>query len=288
MLLKPNLVLALICIKLLIFASVIHSSRHVLFLGDSTIFRASSNFAGNHKCSITLTRSSRCGDYGLKPAPKRWPPQTCEGPAAFGLKNRGCRDCDGCNGMYLNCSGSSIASFEYIPLEFAVDLTLQTDLYETSQENVFKVYLANRSVDLIVTNSGFHDMEVCKSGQEYEASLRKFLGEISTFATAKSAHVIYLPMTRMMVSLLAPDNPQRSVITNERVQEFNLRADALCKEFGITYLDLHSLSSLIPDKLYSDVVHIGHKNGVYYRWVSQMVWITYALLLKQDHSAADV
>lgn len=268
---------------LVFFASFIHSSHNVLFLGDSTIFRASAHFAGSHKCFITNTKLSRCGDYGIKnKALRRWPPLACEGPAAYGLKKRGCRDCDGCNGIHFNCSGSSVASFEYIPLEFAVDLTLQTDMFETSQENLFRLYLANRSTDLIVTNTGFHDMEVCKSGQEYEASLRKYLGEISLFAKAKSAHVIYLPLTRLMVSSLASDNPQRSVITNQRVQEFNEVAEALCTEFGITYLDLHSLSSLVPDTFFSDVVHIGQKNGVYYKWVSEIVWITYTMLLQHE------
>jgi hypothetical protein len=82
--------------------------------------------------------------------------------------------------------------------------------------------------------------------------------------------------------MLLLSDPQRSVITNQRVQEFNEVAEALCTEFGITYLDLHSLSSLVPDTFFSDVVHIGQKNGVYYKWVSEIVWITYTMLLQHE------
>ena len=63
----------------------------VLFLGDSTIRMAASEFATHHGCR-TSDMSLECGldaHYGLTRSERRWPPKDCEGPSLRPPKDRG-------------------------------------------------------------------------------------------------------------------------------------------------------------------------------------------------------
>ena len=54
---------------------------------------------------------------------------------------------------------------EYIGIEFARDLTLQTERYETTQDNIFRLYLPKLTAfDIIVVNTGVHDLQVGEGG----------------------------------------------------------------------------------------------------------------------------
>jgi hypothetical protein len=57
---------------------------------------------------------------------------------------------------------------EYVGIEFARDLTLQTDLFDTTQQNIFRLYLPSLpTFDVIVVNTGVHDLQVCGSAQDF-------------------------------------------------------------------------------------------------------------------------
>jgi hypothetical protein len=70
---------------------------------------------------------------------------------------------------------------------------------------MFRLYLTNLShaYDLIVLNTGFHDMQVCNV-DEYERSLRQYFRQISTYAKARGSKVIYASLTRIMETKVPP------------------------------------------------------------------------------------
>ena len=71
--------------------------------------------------------------------------------------------CQGCKSKRYACSvDSRLSGMEYVALEYARDLVLQTSSFDTSQSNVFRLYLANQTsaFDLIVASVGMHDLKV--------------------------------------------------------------------------------------------------------------------------------
>ena len=90
------------------------------------------------------------------------PPKSTEGPVGYGKHRPGCRDCSDCQ-PYL-CTGGDThqkQSLEFLPVEFARDVTLQTAAFNTSQEVVAE-YLPEHPKDVCVVGAGLDDMKVVK------------------------------------------------------------------------------------------------------------------------------
>jgi hypothetical protein len=118
----------------------------VIFLGDSQMSNIVRFLFPRLQCKI-VKKGSRCGqvrDYlGLPPPTQYRKPNSSrlEGPIGYGLKRRGCMDCNGCMHRYSVCnastndasSSSRLLVMEFLGVEFARDFELQSALASTTQ-----------------------------------------------------------------------------------------------------------------------------------------------------------
>ncbi|CAG2217690.1 unnamed protein product [Mytilus edulis] len=87
-------------------------------------------------------------------------PSSTEGPVGYGLTHPFCTDCSGCNSALFNCGEIKI---EYISVEYARDVEIQSTIGNTTQEAI--LHMKQFVVTLIQTLqmyesliSGLHDM----------------------------------------------------------------------------------------------------------------------------------
>ena len=127
----------------------------IVFFGDSTMGMLVGQFSKPMK-RMNKSWPTRCSTVeilGFSRAPDWLPPSSSSklwpvGPAANGLQNPWCHDCSGCD--YLSFESESptnnsstlmgslqLTSAEYIPMEFALDVTLQTTAGRTTQETIY-------------------------------------------------------------------------------------------------------------------------------------------------------
>ncbi|EJK73102.1 hypothetical protein THAOC_05293 [Thalassiosira oceanica] len=151
-----------------------------------------------HRCKLNEA-------YGL-PQPDQWiplPPEEFGGPVVM----RGpCNDCFGCNTDFLDCpigNGSSCydASYGgYASMEFAKDASLQTEEYNTSQENIASRFdrVWNKRLDvwknkpICIISAGNHDILVENiTTAAYENNVRFLL---KTFQNV-CEHIVWLGNT---------------------------------------------------------------------------------------------
>ena len=124
--------------------------------------------------------ADRCGVMemlGYKPrAAAYWVrPKLGQGPANYGLKHFGCRDC-GCISFDKRGHNGSLI---YVANEYAQDVAFQTDDIPTSQ-HLIGAYLGAWPRDLCIVNTGFHNVNVPKMSDEiYVANVRTFLKLLS-------------------------------------------------------------------------------------------------------------
>ena len=140
-------------------------SKHVAILGDSQMNHVAlrlSKLLGN--CTRVKT-GSRCGEgsgylgLGNISSSDFVHPGPSEGPVSYGLQNLGsqCRDCNICEAKLFECKdGLHSMKVEYIAVEFSRDVSLQSSLYRTTQENVGH-YLSKQNVSHVIFNAGLHD-----------------------------------------------------------------------------------------------------------------------------------
>ncbi|GAX81040.1 hypothetical protein CEUSTIGMA_g8475.t1 [Chlamydomonas eustigma] len=165
-------------------------------------------------------------------------------------------------------------------LSIPVCWNLQTEQYETTQENIFRLYLPNQSYtyDLIVVNTGFHDLQVCDE-VEYGRSVQHYFNQISTYAKAHGSTVMFVSLTRVMENKVPQE--WKNATSNKRVQMFNAKARTACQALNLHFIDMYSLSRMVPDSLFSDAIHIGNVLNIYYTWASRLIWMTYEMLLTE-------
>ncbi|XP_063405662.1 uncharacterized protein LOC134689619 [Mytilus trossulus] len=86
---------------------------------------------------------------------KKWTkPSKIEGPHMYGLNHSFFTDCYGCNSELFDCGKQY---FEYISVEFARDVEIQTPTSYTTQGAISQ-YLQLNVYAVCVVNSGIHDM----------------------------------------------------------------------------------------------------------------------------------
>ena len=128
--------------------------ENIALLGDSTMWRLSKNFAFR-EASRETRHSTRCGlaTYLGAPRADNWTlPSAVQGPVKYGLQHHFCADCSGCD-------ASLTANVEYIPVEFANDVEIQTNSLRTTQEVVGE-YLSKNNKDVCFVSAGFHDLAI--------------------------------------------------------------------------------------------------------------------------------
>ena len=160
--------------------SSIQKTRHIVFLGDSTMAYLFEQFMPQIKEIFPSLRrrktsqkknSKQCPrlDYfGLplkQETAENWlePQKGVEGPSPFAAWTT--PFCMGCNRCIFQkfADQSNNVTVEYIGLEYARDVEYQTNVSHTSQETV-SLYLKSQALDTskvtCIANAGFHDLTV--------------------------------------------------------------------------------------------------------------------------------
>lgn len=160
-------------------AETCHTRVHdsVVFLGDSTMSRLAKAYKARHRLGARCTRTAgRCNlaEYlNITKGPWVAPPPTC-GPTLFGLTHPWCSDCSGCNAFLC---GNATRTVEYLPVEYACDVEMQTATHVTTQA-VVAHYLQHRRVPLLtcVANAGIHDERLgLNASESYSLFVRQYM-----------------------------------------------------------------------------------------------------------------
>ena len=180
-----------------------------LFLGDSTMSRLFANYGLKRhfidtapirkvcpQYSCNQISTGRCNTNEVFQLARRQDGQWSspdytrgEGPIKFGMENPYCQDCSGCDSALLTCANPQVTTEScfhgnnntttaatdrgiyggYISVEFARDVEVQTDLFNTTQENL-ALYLEREwnSPSLVedfgrpicVVSTGNHDVAI--------------------------------------------------------------------------------------------------------------------------------
>ena len=244
---------------------------HLVFLGDSQMYHLTRSFSkimGN--CTL-IKSGSRCGETNgylgieaLSSDGEFVHPGQSEGPVAHGLQNlgSGCRDCAGCDAMLFKCrDGSHEMMIEYIAIEFARDVSLQSSLYKTTQENV-GYYLSKHNVSHIVYNTGLHDTSLeDASSQSYRDNLVWYNDVLRKFMPFAS----YLWVDTVAVVKEMQPERWRNVTMNELIADYNRIASRISDQFGYQRISPFGLLQLpYFSQLNSDGVHYMESSGVFY------------------------
>lgn len=244
--------------------------KHVVILGDSQMNQVAlrlSKLLGN--CTIVKT-GSRCGEVsgylelGNISSSDFVHPGRSEGPVAYGLQNLGsdCRDCNICEAKLFECKdGLHRMKVEYIAVEFARDVSLQSSLYRTTQENVGH-YLSKQNVSHVIFNAGLHDSGLeDASGKSYRENLIWYSGVLRSFMPLAS----FLWVDTVPVVSTRQPNIWRNVTANWLLSEYNRIALRVTDQFGYQRISPFGILQLpYFSKLNSDGVHYLEEGGVFY------------------------
>lgn len=188
----------------------------------------------------------------------------------FGMDHdSGCMGCRGCESLSIWCSGTTI---EYLGIEHVFDDRLAGSagsLQLNSSQQVAGWYLSqpNNRPDLILVNSGLHDMETLnldpQNPKYYKTSVRSYL----TALLATRAKVVWIETTAVAVDL----QPEKwhNHTTTSKSQQLNVMAREIASELGVTVIGALRVSS--SDLLHSDGVHLHNFNSVYYDTIIQQI-----------------
>jgi len=142
------------------------ANKRVLFLGDSTMWRLFTH-SSIHQCPAQkVMRSSRCRwieDFGMTRLPVWTPPEAkMEGPVDYGKTHPFCTDCSGCSSEFRTgvTNTDSCVQQNYIAVEFARDVEMQTTVGKTTQESLSYFLGKHEQHDICIVNTGMHDMAI--------------------------------------------------------------------------------------------------------------------------------
>eukprot|EP00669_Euglena_mutabilis_P009738 TRINITY_DN4579_c0_g1_i1.p1 TRINITY_DN4579_c0_g1~~TRINITY_DN4579_c0_g1_i1.p1 ORF type:complete len:302 (+),score=27.22 TRINITY_DN4579_c0_g1_i1:28-906(+) len=107
------------------------SRGHFVFIGDTSIRYLFDEFR-NPFAHTAWNSSDRChlNDFFAFPKPNNWhKPSPHEGPLAYGLAHTNCQDCPDCHHVLQHGLRPNASSVEYLSVEFARDVGIQTPTY---------------------------------------------------------------------------------------------------------------------------------------------------------------
>jgi hypothetical protein len=157
----------------------VHVQHDVVFLGDSTMSRLALAFQGktrrmlNENCPKHATRCDFAQYLSVSKGKWTKPPPTC-GPTDYGLQNPWCTDCSGCNAFLCENETHSV---EYLPVEFACDVEIQTARHVTTQSVVANYLRLARKRLTCVVNAGIHD-EILDAHEPYTLFVMQYVAAL--------------------------------------------------------------------------------------------------------------
>ncbi len=272
----------------LVFKSngILTTASKMLFLGDSTVYRMfNSDSTSKCRCKSSIS-SGRCNlikALGLTRATKWTAPSQNEGPLHFGRKHPFCTDCSGCN-MKL-CVGPlktpSCIQQNYIPIEFARDVEMQTKKSATTQEMLTEYLSKSPPSDVCVVSTGVHDMAIPHlSDHSYVENVKWYLKLLQPHCTK----ILLVGQTGVSGD---PKYPQ----TNKRIQQWDSMISSMIRQFAfVVYISVFegskdakhldnthmhpsfykSLKKMIvgyfgPEQLHKNKSHAKEQNGAFWK-----------------------
>lgn len=253
----------------------------IVFLGDSTMKALYEIIASQWKKgrNVTEVEASRCGMMeflGLPPSSTGWtkPAEFLSslgpvGPVRYGLSSPYCTDCYACYARskvdLSPASPLAVSSLHLLPLEFALDVELQTDGASTTQEVYFK-YLggkygaAGTTKPACVVNVGIHDMRLPLGASQFAENVGKLLGGLAEVC----GRVVWVTISS--TTNVEPQNVEKVKGWNDEVKKVIYRDLAS----QVATLDVEHMSSwnsmvhIKPLDLHSDNVHLLIYGSLYY------------------------
>ena len=205
-----------------------------------------------HHPALEMKHGGRCDlmEYYDLPRATNWliPDLTREGPCAHGLQNHFCTDCSGCNAQRKGFLGEdgNIATYEYIPVEFARDREFQTNETSTSQATLAAYLKKTYKRDLCVVNSGIHDMLLNSiSTEQYTTNVLEYLQHIERHC----ARIIWI-LTN------AVKGDERYAQNNDILFKFNENIRENCQQIDSKVLIVDIWNMSFPETLHADNIHM--------------------------------
>ena len=246
--------------------------QQVLFMGDSTMYRLwrearvfqNATFIVPSKI-ITTDRCSWLQSFGIKPS-KVWqkPDPKKEGPVAHGLKNPWCTDCSGCDSYVVFpkkdqlkqiIPGTNSISMDYIAVEFARDVEMQSVFGNTTQKTLSK-YLQSehKTYSLCVLNMGVHDQAIIGlRAEDYVLNVKDLL----ELFIPVCLHIIWIEIT-------APKGDTNHHQTIAKTSEWNTALKL--------YLDAHRHLNVSMMRVFKKSLNVEHYDNVHLHksWYKEM------------------
>lgn len=211
----------------------------VLFAGDSTLWRL--HDAARRLKSDTCLRSrsgTRCTLmewYGIERG-NFTPPLSNQGPFNFTTGTEFCTDCTRCYPNSITCQGG--ASFDFVPLEFTLDVEHPSPTSHTSQGTLAK-YLSTNPPDFLVIGAGFHDMLLGISSREYAERASKLL---SLVAAHVKREIVWISMNHVRGDKGHVQHNLKVNVWNEAVIEMLSKRLADDLTLHVSYFDQFMMS----------------------------------------------
>ena len=239
----------------------VHIPKHVLMCGDSTVKRVmgaiSFDKLDKNVTVSTVEQATRCNlmeYYGL-PRTKTWEPPIDgqEGPVDYGLKFPFCTDCGGCDASMVALHNEStkqlMHTFEYVPVEFALDREFQTGTTNTSQRTLSLYLEKTYRRDLCIASAGLHD--VILSGFDLEQHTRNVINYLHLLRQ-------YCKTIAWLTVTASRNEPPQLV---ERLSAINDHIRKSCHLLPDNTVILNTWNMSLPKELFTDNVH--HKPEYY-------------------------
>ncbi|CAC5392734.1 unnamed protein product [Mytilus coruscus] len=217
----------------------------LVFLGDSCMYRLFLTIMrkkGFCKIKKQVNRCSLISYLGKKRCSKWTKPSSTEGPYSYGLTHPFCTDCSGCNSALYNCGEIKI---EYISVEYARDVEIQSTTSNTTQEAV-SLYFNSNFTNVCVVNSGFHDMVLpALTDRLYVKNVHFYVQHL----VQTCQNVIWISTTAVRGDKGFPQNNRRIQLWNRLIKEM------LRNKFPkVGFMDFFSISN--STKAHRDNVHL--------------------------------
>ena len=223
--------------------------KNVIFMGDSTMVHTAQQFSSFFNCSriMAATRCDFAAYYNISASniSHSLPIPIGVGPLANGKTNRGCMDCSGCESRSWACDSTTI---EFLGVEFAKDVEYQTGLYNFTQENVIKGYLAKKAPPFVVIfNTGLHDMGAGSPDKihlhdTYGDNLEWLVEMLHETLSKKGTRLVWLSTS----AVREDKQPEgwRNITNNQKVEHMNAEASRIMQKWNIAEVDQYAVTRL--------------------------------------------
>ncbi|CAG2205017.1 unnamed protein product [Mytilus edulis] len=188
--------------------------KSVVYLGDSCMYHLFMAILGKTRSCKVRKQASRCSlisYFGQQKLYNWTKPSSIEGPVWYGLTHPFCTDCSKCNSALFHCGETKI---EYISVEYARDVEIQSTIGNTTQEAV-SLYLNSSFTNVCVVNSGIHDMMLpALTDQLYVQNVQFYVQHL----VHTCQNVIWISTTAVRGDKIFPQNNRRIQLWNRLIK----------------------------------------------------------------------